>query len=47
MGIKIFTSEMFFRTLDEIVSTWIFTKRNLPLTDCADIIGEMLIKAFS
>lgn len=39
--------EMFFGTIDEIVSTWIYTKRETPLTDLVEEVSEMLLKAFS
>ncbi len=42
-----FAREMFFGTLDEIVSTWVYTKKDWQLTDKADIISNMLIKAYS
>lgn len=42
-----FAREMFFGTLDEIVSTWVYTKRDALLTDHADIVTNMIIKAFS
>ncbi|MGB9730550.1 MULTISPECIES: TetR/AcrR family transcriptional regulator [Calditerrivibrio] len=42
-----FAREMFFGTLDEIVSTWIYTKKEWLLTEKTDIISNMLIKAYS
>ncbi|MCA1981172.1 MAG: TetR family transcriptional regulator [Calditerrivibrio sp.] len=42
-----FAREMFFGTIDEIVSTWVYTKRDISLVDNAEIITDMFIKAFS
>jgi len=42
-----FAREMFFGTLDEIVSTWVYTKKDWLLTDQSDTISKMLIKAYS
>ncbi|ADR18251.1 TetR/AcrR family transcriptional regulator [Calditerrivibrio nitroreducens] len=42
-----FAREMFFGTLDEIVSTWVYTKKDWLLTDQTDTICGMLIKAYS
>jgi TetR/AcrR family fatty acid metabolism transcriptional regulator len=39
--------EMFFGTVDELVSTWVFTGQNWDLLTYADDLKSMMIKAFS
>lgn len=39
--------EMYFGTLDEVISTWVFSSRNWSLNEHVDELTEMFMKAFS